>query len=62
MAQSSGLRGTELKTLSNLLSRATGGRTGTPEDQGKELALSLLSKNDDTKEFVGRMIADALQD
>jgi len=62
MATSPELGESELEKVRDLLDRATGEEPGAPESPPADRTLTLLSKRDDLRTLVGRMIADALLD
>jgi len=62
MATPADLRESELEKFRDLLDRATGDELDVTEHPPVDRALSLLSKRDDLRTLVGRMIADALLD
>lgn len=62
MATPADLRESELERIRDLLDRATREELDAAEHPPVDRALSLLSKRDDLRILVGRMIADALLD
>ncbi len=62
MATPADLHESELEKFRDLLDRATGDELDATEHPSVDRALSLLSKQEDLRILVGRMIADALLD
>lgn len=62
MARPADLRESELEKLRDLLDRATRDESDATEHPPVDRAQALLSKRDDLRALIGRMIADALLD